>query len=139
MAWTVDNTKGNSILLYTVKNTTWINFTISQFNVLIKKQQSPLKKSIPTKEAKERIPLSVSHPSALSIQRHAQRRCRPFRLSTYIKALNRKKKWNGLSVCGEDLWYYLPWELKGEPKLDLHTGSNVAELYSAHSVVNSAF
>lgn len=48
----IDSTEGNSILLYAVKNTTWINFTISHFSVLIKKQQSPLKKSIPAKEAK---------------------------------------------------------------------------------------
>lgn len=38
----IDSTEGNGILLYTVKNTTWINFTISQFGVLIKKNNSHL-------------------------------------------------------------------------------------------------
>lgn len=46
--------RANTILLHTLKNTTGINSTISHFGVLIKKQPSPLKKSIPTKEAKNR-------------------------------------------------------------------------------------
>lgn len=82
------NIDSNSILLCIVKNTTWINFTISQFSVLIKKHQSPLKRSIPTKEAKERIPLPVYHPSALSIQRHMETLLGLFFLYTYSTTLN---------------------------------------------------
>lgn len=51
----IDSTEGNGILLYTVKNTTWINFTISQFGVLIKKQQSPSKGLILTEEEKDSL------------------------------------------------------------------------------------
>lgn len=103
----IDSTKGNSILLYTVKNTTWINFTISQFSVLIKKQRSPLKKSISTKEAKERIPLPVYRPAALSIQRHAWRCFWAFLLYTYSTSVE-QKIWYSLSRICRDYFFFLP-------------------------------
>lgn len=73
----IDSTKGQQCIAshgwgvgVEKKNTTWINFTISQFSVLIKKQQSPLKRSIPTKEAARReFPCRL----ALSIQRRHKR------------------------------------------------------------------
>lgn len=101
----IDSTKGNSILLYTVKNTTWINFTISQFSVLIKKQRSPLKKSISTKEAKERIPLPVYRPAALSIQRHAWRCFWAFLLYTYSTSVE-QKIWYSLSRICRDYFFF---------------------------------
>lgn len=50
----VDSSEGKAVLLYTVKKSLWINFTISHFSILIKKQQLPLKKLILLR--KTRIP-----------------------------------------------------------------------------------
>lgn len=68
----IDSSKGNSILLYMVKTQRESILQLASSVFLIKKQQLPLKRSIPTKEAKERIPLPIYHPSALSIQRHME-------------------------------------------------------------------
>lgn len=97
----IDSTEGNSILLYAVENTTWINFTISQFSVLIKKQQSPLKKSIPAKEAKKgEFPCRSAIPQLCQFKDMHGDAFGPFLLYTYSATLNRTfqswKCWLGL-------------------------------------------